>query len=203
MTKNECINRLEVIFNASVQGSQDSIYKLTVKANDWKKYGKDRTYFSIVETSTASKHYVTKDYGYYDNINNEYVPGKNDLRENYTFGDMNFDEPAEEDVTEDTTTDAEDVTAEEKRIQRVINNRKSNNARRFEIGGREFNIGWQSDVEFSGPVFEIKKCGKWFGCGGVTDCSRELSFNSGVFADDIDIYAIEQAHRVLMAEYYF
>ena len=89
MLKEEAIKRLEVIANAS----QNAVYDYTVKANDWEKYGKSRTYFSIVETRKdgASKHYSEKKYGFLDNITGEYKPEKyGDMTKDYTFGGMKF-----------------------------------------------------------------------------------------------------------------
>lgn len=90
MTKQECIDRLNTI----VENSSTYDYcEFVVKANDWQNYGKDRTYFSIVEKSTdsASTHYKEKKYGFIDNKNGKYFPDKYaDLTENYTFGNMKF-----------------------------------------------------------------------------------------------------------------
>lgn len=88
MTKENCIERMNIILTAS--GENIGIYHREIKMNNWENYGKNRTYFSIVETCEHSKHYVKKDYGYYDNINNEYVAGKNDLTKNYTFSGAKF-----------------------------------------------------------------------------------------------------------------
>lgn len=87
--KGACIARLHTILNNS---ATYYTYELDVVINDWQNYGKDRTYFSIVEKSktNTSKHYVKKEYGYFDNIENKYVPGKNDLNENYTFSGSPF-----------------------------------------------------------------------------------------------------------------
>lgn len=89
--RQQIINRLnEIVANSTICAG----YEMEIKANDWQKYGKDRTYFSIVERSNnakVSKHYKEKKYGYIDNITGEYFPVKyGDARENYTFGGMTF-----------------------------------------------------------------------------------------------------------------
>ena len=81
-TKEYFISRAETIAAVSEGGD----YTYSVKVNDWNNYGKSRTYISIVETRTNSKHYATKKYGYFDNMTNEYVAEKyGDLNDNYTF----------------------------------------------------------------------------------------------------------------------
>ena len=79
--------RLELI----AAKSQGGRYVYETQVNDWKTPdgNKNRTYFAIVErhpNPKVSKHYAKKDYGYYDNIKKEYVPGKGDLNKSYTFG---------------------------------------------------------------------------------------------------------------------
>lgn len=104
MTKLEAIKRLGTI----VKHSTNSNYHYEVKANDWQKIDdknggailKHRTYFSIVETREHSKHHAEREYGYMDMLTGEYYPGKNDLRENYTFSGMRFDESASVDTEE-------------------------------------------------------------------------------------------------------
>lgn len=88
MTKRDCEERLNTILEES--GKDCGVYHREIVMNDWANYGKSRTYFSIVETCNSSKHYVKRDYGYFDNISNTYVPGKNDLNENYTFSGAKF-----------------------------------------------------------------------------------------------------------------
>lgn len=51
----------------------DNGYNYEVKINDWTNYGKDRTYFSIIETCENSKHYREYKYGYFDNETGEYI----------------------------------------------------------------------------------------------------------------------------------
>lgn len=87
MTREECIERLETIKAASIE---ENGYHLTIKMNDWQNYGKDRTYFKIAETREGSKHYSERDFGYYDNKAEAYIPGKNDLTENYSFSGSKF-----------------------------------------------------------------------------------------------------------------
>lgn len=91
MTKTECEARLNVIVENSITYDY---CEFVIKCNDWKNYGKDRTYFSIVEKSTnpkASKHYREKNFGYIDNLTGEYFPAKyGDLTKNYTFGGSSF-----------------------------------------------------------------------------------------------------------------
>lgn len=88
MTKRECEERMNTILTAS--GVDAGYYHREIVIKDWVNYGKDRTYFSIVETCEGTKHYVKRDYGYFDNINNEYVADKNDLTENFTFSGSKF-----------------------------------------------------------------------------------------------------------------
>lgn len=86
--REQMIARLETIAAVSATGG---IYTLEVVAKDWQKYGKNRTYLSIVETCSVSTHYKVKDYGYVDNATGTYYPKKyGDARENYTFGGMRF-----------------------------------------------------------------------------------------------------------------
>ena len=80
-SKNEIIQKLNTIANE--QNSKDNGFKLTVECNDWQNYGKDRTYFQIVETRENSKHYKVKKYGYYDNASYRFV-GDVEMF-NYTF----------------------------------------------------------------------------------------------------------------------
>lgn len=106
MTKNEVINRLNAIANEA--NSHDNGYHYEVITNEWVKYGKNRTYFSIVETRDNSKHYVKKDYGFYDNNADEYVAGKANIE--YDFGGNHKIEIVEETENE---AEAETETIEE------------------------------------------------------------------------------------------
>jgi|GEM_PF-2047474 len=84
MKKNECKKALNTI--ADNGNKNDNGYRYEVQMNDWQNYGKDRTYFKIIETRSNSKHCAVKDYGYYDNKADEYVPGKADLNSGFDFG---------------------------------------------------------------------------------------------------------------------
>lgn len=106
MTKKEVIDRIIAI--ADLANSYDNGYHYEVKINEWVKYGKDRTYFSIVETRDNSKHYVKKDYGYYDNNADEFVAGKASI--DYTFSGEKFEEPAEVEAEAETEIEAEPET---------------------------------------------------------------------------------------------
>lgn len=87
MTKEEAIKRLQVIVDNSNHAPH---YEYEIYATDWAKYGKSRTYFKIVETKDNSKHSKERDYGYLNNLSGEYVAGKHDLNENYTFSGSRF-----------------------------------------------------------------------------------------------------------------
>lgn len=82
-TKEYCIARLNTIIANSA-----TRYKLFVSTSEWKKYDYDRTYFSIIEKGI--RHYTKRDFGYFDNLLSEYIPGKADLTENYTFSGALF-----------------------------------------------------------------------------------------------------------------
>lgn len=117
MKKEEIVKRLEIILENT---RQNELYEYEIVANDWEGYGKNRTYFSIVEKSTnskSSKHYVTRKYGYLDNINGEYVveKGNADATENYNFKGAKFEiqEEKEETVTENTNTEINEEINEE------------------------------------------------------------------------------------------
>ena len=102
MTKNDIIKRINAI--ADLANSYDNGYHYEVKTSEWIKYGKDRTYFSIVETRDNSKHYVKKDYGYFDNNAEEFVPGKASI--DYTFSGEKFEEPVEVEATGTAETES-------------------------------------------------------------------------------------------------
>lgn len=86
--KEQCIERLETI----VANSCTYDYCVfEIRVSDWQKHGKDRTYLSIIEKAVrTSKHYKVREYGYVDNVTGTYVPGKEDLRKNYTFSGASF-----------------------------------------------------------------------------------------------------------------
>lgn len=106
MTKIEVITRLNAI--ADEANSHDNGYHYEVVARDWANYGKNRTYFSIVETRDNSKHYVKKDYGFYDNNADEYVAGKANIE--YDFGGNHKIEIEEEPKTTENTENEEETT---------------------------------------------------------------------------------------------
>lgn len=134
MTKTEIITRLAAITDYA--NSHDNGYHYELRISEWVKYGKDRTYFSIIETRDNSKHYVKKDYGFFDNNADEYVAGKGNI--NYDFGGNEKMEDiiaaAEEEATnadEAETTEytvmssqrfLDDEIVEEKKEQLIANN---------------------------------------------------------------------------------
>lgn len=58
-------------------------YKVVV--SDWENYGKNRTYFSVIETRDHSKRCVKYDCGYFDNTAEKYIPGKCNLQSNFNL----------------------------------------------------------------------------------------------------------------------
>lgn len=77
--KEQLIKRLEML-----AGLRDGDgYHCEISVNDWQKYGKDRTYFAVIETRDCSKRYVKYDCGYYDNVSGKYVAGKCDIESGY------------------------------------------------------------------------------------------------------------------------
>ena len=87
MTKQEIIERL----NKVCEASQNGRFTIEARVSDWENYGKSRTYFKLVETSSVTKHYKELDYGYFDNKANVYVAGRRDLTAEcvYDFGGNN------------------------------------------------------------------------------------------------------------------
>ena len=82
MTKRELIERLEKVNELDqVEG-----FKRAAVVKNWVVEGKSRTYLALEETRENSKHYVKKDCGYYDNINDVYVAGKVDLSATRAYG---------------------------------------------------------------------------------------------------------------------
>lgn len=77
MNKELYIENLKKICDEA--NSHDNGYHYEMKINDWEKGSKSRTYFAIVETRDSSKHYAKQDYGYFDNVNGEYVESANSL----------------------------------------------------------------------------------------------------------------------------
>lgn len=93
MTKEAAEKRLEVIVEHSLGGN----YQYHIKANDWEKIDSEtgevtisRTYLEIAETRAYSKHFKVNKYGYIDNLTGEYVPGRHNLLDDYTFGGNRF-----------------------------------------------------------------------------------------------------------------
>lgn len=65
--------------------SHDNGYHYEASVKEWNNYGKSRTYFSINEMRDNNRHYVSMNYGYYDNQADKYMPHKyGDLTKNYT-----------------------------------------------------------------------------------------------------------------------
>ena len=116
MTKNEVINRLNAIANEA--NSHDNGYHYEVITNEWVKYGKNRTYFSIVETRDNSKHYAKKDYGFYDNNADEYVAGKANIE--YDFGGNHKIEIEEEPETTENAENEEETTMKKFTVEIAI-----------------------------------------------------------------------------------
>lgn len=55
------------------------VYDYRISEGVWEKYGKNRTYFKVIETRKNSKHYVSYDMGYIDNNTEKYIAGKIDV----------------------------------------------------------------------------------------------------------------------------
>jgi len=88
--KQAYINRLNTILAHS---ETYEYYSLEAVVTDWAKGKHNRTYFSIVEKSASgtSKHCVKKDYGYYDNNTDEYIPARGgNLDKDFTFSGARF-----------------------------------------------------------------------------------------------------------------
>lgn len=88
MTKQEIIERL----NKVCEASQNGRFIVEARVRDWENYGKSRTYFKIVETSSWTKHYKELDCGYFDNQKGVYVAGRRNLEAEavYDFGGNNI-----------------------------------------------------------------------------------------------------------------
>lgn len=78
-------DKLIAKINFIIKNASD-IYSYSASINDWENYGKSRTYFSIWEKATNSRHNIKFDYGYFDNQTGTYIPGKLDLQRNYSVG---------------------------------------------------------------------------------------------------------------------
>lgn len=69
----------------SIISEASDIYNYEIKTNLWEKYGKSRTYIKVVETRENSRHYTEYNFGYIDNVGNEYFSGKMDAFGKYTL----------------------------------------------------------------------------------------------------------------------
>lgn len=58
-------------------------FNYSLVASDWAKYGKNRTYFAVYETSDCTRHNVKIDFGYFDNISEEYVAGRKNIEDEF------------------------------------------------------------------------------------------------------------------------
>ncbi len=82
--KEQLTDKLNKIANEANSHDNGFVYKTYV--SEWENYGKIRTYFSIYETRSGSKHSKKISYGYYDNQKNVYVPEKyKNLMDDYTI----------------------------------------------------------------------------------------------------------------------
>lgn len=72
---------------------------------------------------------------------------------------------------------------------------------KIKIGGILFNLGWQSDCEFSGAVFEMFKDGKKYGALSVSKAGDELDFNSNVYATEAEAKACVDARQWMNENY--
>lgn len=71
--RDKVVEQLEYLISRA-----DKVFNYRVRENVWEKYGRSRTYFEIVKTRNHSKHYSTYNFGFIDNVTNEYHAGKND-----------------------------------------------------------------------------------------------------------------------------
>ena len=62
----------------SLIAEASDIYDYRISTSVWEKYGKNRTYVNVIETRKGSRHYATYDFGYIDNADDSYHPGKKD-----------------------------------------------------------------------------------------------------------------------------
>ncbi|MFG6393088.1 MAG: hypothetical protein K1W24_02695 [Lachnospiraceae bacterium] len=89
ITKEHLIEKLEE--KRAYAAERYSRFLYFAHANDWQSYGKDRTYFVVYEKSNVTRHNVKIDCGYFDNIKNEYVPGRRDLTDKYDLCGRSID----------------------------------------------------------------------------------------------------------------
>ena len=83
--KEQMVAKMEMLVSMA-----SPVMNYKVVANNWVKYGKNRTYLKIVETRNNSKHFVEYDFGFIDNNTNEYVAGRKDLNRRYTLAGMAY-----------------------------------------------------------------------------------------------------------------
>lgn len=67
-----------------------NVYNLKLTVNNWRNYGKNRTYLAVIETCNGTTHYVKYDFGYIDNAKNTYVPGKWNYNRRYNLSGDKF-----------------------------------------------------------------------------------------------------------------
>lgn len=80
----------------------------------------------------------------------------------------------------------------------MTNWNRKNWKKQITVEGIKFNIGYQIGNDFSGPIFEINRGGKWYGALSVAFGNEtELGFNSGLFATDNEITASKKALDIL------
>lgn len=87
MTEKFALERLEKIIS---KAGNDGSYRFEIYPKIWENYGKSRTYFKVFETRANSKHNVSYDFGYINNENGEYVPGKKDLTRDFYLDGSRF-----------------------------------------------------------------------------------------------------------------
>lgn len=69
------------------------------------------------------------------------------------------------------------------------------------VNGINFTIGYTSNCEFSGYVFEMTKDGKKYGALWVDKENRKLGYDGNVYATDDEISAIEIAKSIMKEKY--
>ena len=71
----------------------------------------------------------------------------------------------------------------------------------IKIGNILFNLGWKSDSEFSGAIFEMIKDGKKYGALLVAKTGDEIGFNSGIYATEEEVEACVLARKWMNNNY--
>ena len=74
INKEEIIEKLNKIVEIGNGHHNGYHYELVIR--EWTNYGKNRTYFKIIESRDNSRHCKEGDYGYFDNIADKYFPVK-------------------------------------------------------------------------------------------------------------------------------